>query len=133
MIIDASETHVVLKKFCQQYPYRNNRAYMCNDFFLYDLETGSMRTIWSASTQAIGSPAPDAIPVPSVQKVNDGYRYDWTGLFPSDNIPSKMEIHNLYLRKKSVTGENHLTCIDTTAQKNRGTENEMCEGSLFKQ
>ncbi|MEC5164229.1 MULTISPECIES: hypothetical protein [unclassified Janthinobacterium] len=127
---EASSSHAIIKKSCLRYNYKPGRYFMSVDYYLYDFEIAIMRNIWRSSVQ-INSPLPEAKPTPAVKKIKNGYRFDWIGMFPSDNLPSKMEIHNTYLREKDKKGSNVLICTDTSAPRNKGIENEMCEGEVL--
>jgi hypothetical protein len=126
-IVEASKAHALIRYVCPKKEYRPGKFYMSNQFFLYDVETGTARSIWHAAAFMKDTPYPAANPKPAVKLISDGYKFDWVGDFPSDSAPSKMEIHNKYVRQPN-NGKLALVCVDMSNPKKPAVENEMCEG-----
>jgi hypothetical protein len=127
-VIDGAPGYALIKKTCPKYEYRPERFFRSTDYYIYDEKTNTMRGIWSASTQIdTSTPFPSAKPEIKVKRIKDGYKFDWTGLFPSDNPPTPMTIHNIYKQEVGKDGRKLLYCYDATNPSRPIKENEMCE------
>jgi len=127
-VIDGAPGYALIKKTCSIHEYKPGRFFRSTDYFLYDQKTNTAREIWSASTQlAASTPFPTAKPEIVIKRLNDGYKLDWTGMFPSDNQPSRMTIHNIYMQEVGKGGKPLLSCYDATNPSRLLKENEMCE------
>ena len=127
-VLEASAGHVLLRKVCLKTETAPGRYHMGVDYYLYDFDTATMRYIWRAAVSEKDAHMPHATPTPSLKIISNGYRFDWSGLFPSDNKPSKMVLHNSYTRVFEKSGASGLLCTDLSAPKGEGVEDEMCEG-----
>lgn len=130
-IVEASSSYAVVKKICPLSEYVAGKYFMQAEYYLYDQESSTMRTIWSAALTNPDAEFPDATPELAMKAIKDGYRLDWTGLFPEDGKWKKTSIHNNYLRKKDSAGKGYLQCSDATAKGKDGLENELCEGGIL--
>lgn len=131
-VIDGSVDYALIKKTCPKHEYRDQRFYRGTDYYIYDMKSNTMRGIWSASTMLdTSSPFPSAKPEIALKKIKDGYQFDWTGMFPSDNSPKQMQIHNLYKRERDTKGGYALVCYDASTPSRPLKENEMCESDTL--
>lgn len=131
-VLDGGADFALIKKTCPKYEYRDQRFYRGTDYYLYDVKTNTMRGIWAASTMIdTSSPFPSAKPEVSLKKIRDGYQFDWIGMFPSDNPPKQMKIHNFYKREPVKNGGFALVCYDATTPARPVKENEMCESDTL--
>ena len=131
-VIDAGIDYALIKKTCPKQEYRPQRFFRGTDYYIYDQKTNTMRSIWSASTQIdTSTPFPTAKPEVSIKSLKDGYRFDWTGVLPSDNPPVSATIHNFYKREADQNGRLALVCYDTTDRQHPIKENEMCESETL--
>jgi hypothetical protein len=127
-VIDGAPGYALIKKTCPKHEYKPDRFFRGTDYFIYDQKTSTMREIWSASTQiGISTPFPTAKPEVIIKRIKDGYKFDWTGPFPSDNPPTPMTIHNVYKQEVGKDGRPQLSCYDATTPSRPLKENEMCE------
>ncbi len=131
IIIEASAGHALLRMVCLKTETAPGRYHMGVDYYLYDFETATMRNIWRAAVNDKDAHMPHATPTPSLKIIPNGYRFDWSGVFPSDNQPSKMVLHNSYTRVIEKSGAKGLLCTDLGAPKGKGVEDEMCEGGIL--
>ncbi|GJJ04318.1 hypothetical protein RugamoR64_48560 [Duganella rhizosphaerae] len=130
-IVEASAAHALVRMACLQAETAPGRYHMGVDYYLYDAETAQMRNIWRAAVTDKNARMPDAKPVPSLKLIPNGYRFDWSGIQPSDNKPSKTVLHNSYIRSTEKSGAKVLLCTDLNAPKGQGVEDEMCEGGIL--
>lgn len=133
-VIEAGMDYALVKKICPKQEYRPQKFYRGSDYYIYDQKTNTMREIWSASTQIdSSSPFPTAKPEISIKKVKEGYEFNWNGMFPSDNPPKSMTIHNIYKREVDEKGRQSLVCYDASDRRHLIKENEMCESASLEQ
>lgn len=85
------------------------------DYFLYDLETGSMRSIWANTVTGKGAPLPYADPGPVLTVAPDGYRFDWK---PRPESKGDQFERHISFQRKLVNGAKELMCTDRTLPKN---------------
>lgn len=130
-VIEASAVHALVSMACFQTEYAPGHYHMGIDYYLYDEEAGVMRNIWAAAVRDKSARMPDAKPVPSLKVTPAGYRFDWSGVQPSDGKPATMVLHNSYVRSVAKTGDKFLLCTNLSAPKNTGVEDEMCEGGIL--
>ncbi|MQA18139.1 hypothetical protein [Rugamonas rivuli] len=130
-IVQAGADYAILKKICPLNEYAPNRYHMSADYYLFDQKTATARSVWSASVTNKESDFPDADPEVTIKKIDNGYRFDWTGLFPSDGKPTKQTIHNVYTYIPSGKIGAGLLCRDATRPKSEGAESDMCEGGFL--
>jgi hypothetical protein len=123
-VIDASAKHAVVRRVCNEYEFRPNRFLASVDYFIYDAETATMRSIWRNEVTKQGAPLPLAKPVPVVRLLPDGYLFDWKSQGIGNASDGPAEIHTSYLRN----GAGSLACTDIAAPKGQGTEAGNCEG-----
>ncbi|HEY0491474.1 MAG TPA: hypothetical protein VGD30_18335, partial [Telluria sp.] len=126
-VIDASAKHAIVRRVCNEYEFRPNRFVASVDYFLYDAETVTMRSIWHNEVTKKGSPLPLAKPVPMVRILPTGYQFDWKSQALSKDSEGPVEIHTSYLRK-DIAGARNLICTDIAAPKGEGLEAGYCEG-----
>ncbi|MTW10514.1 hypothetical protein GM658_07840 [Pseudoduganella eburnea] len=126
-VIDASAKHAVLRRVCNEYEFRPNRFVASVDYFIYDADTSTMRSIWHNEVTKKGSPLPVAKPVPMVRVLPNGYQFDWQAQNLNNISEGPTEIHTTYLRK-NVEGARSLICTDNAAPKGEGLEAGYCEG-----
>ena len=130
-VVEASAAHALLRMSCLKAEYAPGRYHMGVDYYLYDVETATMRTIWEASVNDKDAHLPDAKPTPSLKTIANGYRFDWTGVKPSNSRPSTTVLHNSYTRSVEKTGLKVLLCTNLSAPKGKGVEDDMCEGGVL--
>ena len=130
-VVQAGIDYVIFKKICPIIEYASNRYHMSTDYYLFDQKTATARSIWSASLTNKECEFPDADPEPTVVQTDNGYRFDWTGLFPADAKPTKQTIHNIYTYIPMGKKGAGLLCRDTTQPKSAGIESDMCEGTVL--
>ena len=130
-VVEASAAHVLVRMSCLKTEYTPGRYHMGVDFYLYDAETGGMRTIWEASLNDKDAHLPNAKPTPSLKIIPNGYRFDWSGVQPSNSKPSMTTLHNSYVRRTEKSGSKILLCTNLSAPKGQGVEDEMCEGGIL--
>lgn len=127
-VIDGAPGYALIKKTCSIHEYKPGRFFRSTDYFLYDQKTNTAREIWSASTQlGATTPFPTAEPEIVIKRLKNGYKFDWVGMFPSDNPPSPTAIHNIYKQETGKNGQLLLACYDATNPSRLLRENEMCE------
>jgi hypothetical protein len=130
-IIEASSAHALVRMTCFQYEYAPGRYNMGVDYYLYDAQTAVMRNIWRAAISDKHGRMPHARPTPSLKIIPNGYRFDWSGVQPSNGQPSTTVLHNTYIRTPDKSGEKVLLCTNLNAPKGEGLEDEMCEGGIL--
>ncbi len=130
-VIEASAAHALIRKTCFRAEYAPGRYSMSIEYYLYDAETAVMRNIWRATVSDKKAHMPDAKPTPTLKTLPNGYRFDWSGIQPSDSPPSTTTIHNSYVRNIEKVGEKELLCTNLSAPKGQGIEDEMCEGGIL--
>ena len=123
--------HALVSMTCFQNEYAPGRYHMGVDYYLYDQETGVMRNIWGAAVNDKNAKMPDAKPVPSLKVTPTGYRFDWSGVQPSDGKPSTTVLHNSYVRSVAKNGDKFLLCTNLSAPRGTGVEDDMCEGGIL--
>ncbi|NMM26956.1 MAG: hypothetical protein HHJ12_06630 [Glaciimonas sp.] len=128
-ILDASPTHALIRKNCRLHEYGRGHISMGVEYFLYDIETATMRSIWIGNSDDKTAAFPQAKPSPTIKKIANGYQFNWTGVDASNIKRGKYSIHNKYLREIDPKSRKvYLICTDMTAPKGEGIENELCEG-----
>lgn len=130
-VTEASPIHALVSLTCYQYEYAPNRYHMGIDYYLYDAETAVMRNIWNSAVSDKNARTPEPKPIPSIKIVANGYRFDWSGIQPSNAKPSRTTLHNSYIRSTSKNGDKVLLCTNLSAPKGGGVEDEMCEGGIL--
>ncbi len=126
-IVDASDKHAVIQKSCPRIQYRTGKFFSGVTYYLYDVQTATMRDIWRASAVGSKDPLPLADPAPSMKIIDNGYLFDWKGSHPGGSSTTPATIRNKYVRKVE-NNKQILACIDMKVQ-GGAVENEMCEGS----
>jgi hypothetical protein len=128
-ILDASSAYALIKKTCLLFEYRHDRFSMGVEYFLYDMETAAMRSMWVGGTTDKMSRLPQAKPSPVIKKLSNGYQFDWTGVDVSDKQRGKYSIHNKYVRVMDPKSKKmSLRCTDMAVPKGEGIENDLCGG-----
>lgn len=130
-VVEASAAHALLRMACLKTETAPGRYHMGVEYYLYDLETATMREIWRAAVQDKNAHMPDAKPKPTLKIIPNGYRFDWKGVQPSDNPPSITTLHNSYTRSTDKSGVKGLLCTNLSAPKGEGVEDDMCEGGIL--
>lgn len=108
-IVEASASHALVRHTCNTFEYRRNKFMSSVDYFLYDLETGSMRSIWANTVTGKGAPLPYADPAPVLKLAHDGYKFDWKPR--PENQGEQFERH-ISFQRKLVNGAKELICSD---------------------
>jgi len=129
-IVEASPAHALIRHVCPKKEYQPGKFYMSNQYFLYDVETGTATSIWLAAASGKETPFPSARPHPTVQPIRGGYMVKWAGDFPGDSPSGKIELRNKYM-PQSVSGKRSLVCIDVSDPGAPAVENGMCEGEAL--
>lgn len=132
-VIEASAVHALIRKTCFRAEYTPGHYNMSIEYYLYDMETAVMRNIWRAVVSDKNARMPDAKPTPTLKVLANGYRFDWSGVQPSDSPPSTTVIHNIYTRNMEKNEGKGLLCTNVSAPKGQGIEDEMCEGGILPQ
>ena len=130
-VTEASATHALVRKICLLMEYAPDRYTMGVDYYLYDEQTSEMRNIWRAVVSDKNASMPKAKPTPTLKVIPNGYRFDWTGIQPSDSPPSTTVLHNSYTRITEKDGTKALLCTNLAAPKGQGVEDDMCEGGIL--
>jgi hypothetical protein len=126
-VIDATAKHAVLRRVCNEYEFRPNRFVASVDYFIYDVDTTTLRSIWRNEVTKKGAPLPVAKPVPMLRILPNGYQFDWQAQNLSKVSEGPAEIHTSFLRK-TVNGARSLICTDNAAPKGESLEAGYCEG-----
>lgn len=117
-ILDASSTYAMIEKSCSISEYAPGKYHMGVDYYLYDMQTATLRSVWEGSSTEKASPFPRPKPAPQVKKISNGYQLDWSATDPSNKQDGKISIHTKYVREKDrQTGKTELVCTDLTAAK----------------
>lgn len=121
-VIDASDLHILLKRVCRKFDYRPGRFARSVTYYLYDKPTGTMRDIWTASVGGNDDPLPDAKPTPAIKRVDNGYQFDRSGIYPENTSRQPLEIHDRFLRVLDGS-ERTLSCtnVSTGAERSATT------------
>jgi len=128
-VVDASSTHAVIKKSCLQFEYKPKRFHKEIEYFLYDMPTGSMRSIWNAATEDTTLVGPMVTPNPVFRSTKNGYQLDWTVTDISKSATEKYKVRTSYVREKQKGGKSvSLVCTDLTGAKGENVEQGVCEG-----
>ena len=109
-VLETSEVHVLLEMTCQVFEYRPNRFSGGVTYYLYDQPTGTMREIWRAGVSGKDDRLPFAEPRPALTRLDNGYQFDWTGVYPGSAPGEHYELHNRFTRKQ----EGKDTILDCT-------------------
>lgn len=109
-VLEASDVHVLLEMTCQVFEYRPNRFSGGVTYYLYDQPTGMMREIWRAGVSEKDDRLPFAEPRPALTRLDNGYQFDWTGVYPGSAPGEHYELHNRFTRKQ----EGKDTILDCT-------------------
>lgn len=125
-IIGASASHVLVQHTCNAFEYRPNKFKSSVDYFLYDLETASMRSIWANSSTGKGSPLPSADPEPKLKVVARGFEFDWQPRQENRGGQSQHERH-MSFQRKLIGGKKELVCYDRTFPKSEAEGNGSCQ------
>jgi hypothetical protein len=130
-VLEASNGHVVFRKVCKPFEYLRNRVYMSNEFYLYDVQTATIRNLWTAIGDQKGAAMLEANPPIVVRHTANGYRFDWAGMHPGEDGPVKMHIRNVYTREKNGKLAGTLSCTDLNFPGKEGLESESCQGGIL--
>ncbi|QYF93708.1 hypothetical protein KY495_00240 [Massilia sp. PAMC28688] len=130
-VLDASRDHAVFRKVCIPFEYSRDRVFMSNQFFLYDVQTATVRTLWTAMRDQKGDRMPEADPPITVKITASGYRFDWAGVHPGEDGPVKMNIRNVYTRQKVGKPDASLSCADLNFPGKEGLESESCQTGIL--
>lgn len=112
-IIDASKDHAIIRMYCFALKNKHGKYYRSTDYFLYDMKTADMRSIWSSWMEDKDVKLPYPHPIPAVKKTSYGYQMDWTGINENDPKRKQYSIHTKYVRKiNPKTGKFFMDCVD---------------------
>lgn len=129
--LEASSGHAVFRKVCKPFEYPRNRVFMSNQFYLYDVQTATVRVLWTALGDQKGAHMPKADPPIKVKTTATGYRFDWAGVHPGEGGPVNMNIRNIYTREKSGKLAGTLSCADLNFPGKEGLESESCQDGIL--
>ena len=130
-VLEASSGHAVFRMVCLAFEDRPNRVFMSNQFFLYDVQTATVRNLWTAMRDQKGDRMPEADPPIKVKTTATGYRFDWAGVHPGEDGPIKKNIRNVYTREKSGKQAGTLSCADLNFPGKEGFESESCQTGIL--
>jgi hypothetical protein len=130
-VLEASSGHAVFRMVCKPFEYPRNRVFMSNQFYLYDVQTATVRNLWTAMRDQKGDRMPEADPPIKVKTTATGYRFDWAGVHPGEDGPIKMNIRNVYTREKSGKLAGNLSCADLNFPGKEGFESESCQTGIL--
>ena len=130
-VLEASSGHAVFQKVCMPFKYPRNRVFMSNQFYLYDVQTASVRNLWTAFGDEKTARLPEADPPITVKVTPTGYRFDWAGVQTGEDGPIKMNIRNVYTREKSGKHAGTLSCADLNFPGKEGFESESCQSGIL--
>lgn len=126
-VTEASSNHAILRRVCNEFEFRPNRFVASVDYFLYDVETATLRSIWHNEVTTKDAPLPVAKPIPTVRIAPNGYQFDWLAQSLNVSAAGPSEVHTSYMRQKT-DGVISLVCTDRNAPKGEGLEAGFCEG-----
>lgn len=130
-VLEASEVHVLLEMTCQLFEYRPNRFSGGVTYYLYDQPTGMMREIWRAGVSGKDDRLPFAEPRPALKRLDDGYQFDWSGVYPGSAPGEHLELHNRFTRKREGK-EPILDCTNVAPGATLEPEDQStCEGAYL--
>ena len=130
-VLEASEVHVLLEMTCQVFEYRPNRFSGGVTYYLYDQPTGMMREIWRAGVSGKDDRLPFAEPRPALTRHDNGYQFDWTGIYPGSAPGEDYELHNRFTRKQEGK-ELILDCTNVAPGATLEPEDQStCEGAYL--
>lgn len=125
-VIEASSSHAVITRLCPIYEYAPNRFHMSTEYYLYDLPTATMRSLWALDASDKKTPFPYPSVEPHVKKIANGYQLDWIAIDSSTN--RKLSMHTKYVREfDKKDNKTYLVCTDLTAPKDEEHDG-ACEG-----
>lgn len=128
--VDAGLGYAIINKICPRHKYRQERYFTKSDYYLYDATSSTLRSIWSASTTTSTSSFPSATPEVSVQKIQNGFNFRWTGLYPSDNPAAIIMIDNVYKYEVGKNKKINLVCYDISDPNAPLAEDGTCSGEV---
>lgn len=124
-VSEASTKHALIRLHCYPVEYRPNKFRASVNYYLYDVETSMMRSIWRRTASGKDAPAPYAEPDLALQLVPNGYKFDWIERQPGLPAKERSEAHAVYLRK-NIEGKRVLACTDTSSPKGGAFEDGVC-------
>jgi len=124
-ILEASARHTLIQHTCNKTEYRPNKFHSSVNYFLYDLETASMRSIWTNSAFGKHAPLPSAEPNPKLKVVAGGYKFDWQPSKENRDGESQFERH-MSFQRKLVGAKKELVCFDHTFPKSEAEGSGAC-------
>ena len=126
-VVTASKQYAVIRKSCLLHQYKKDRYSMGATYYIYDVGTHTMRTIWQSQTNGQDDPFPDPNSDPMVIAVKNGIRINWKATYPAEGKTRSFNIKTFYLRKKSYDNT-ELVCFDLSAPSSENAEVGACEG-----
>ena len=130
-VLEASDVHVLLEMTCQVFEYRPNRFSGGVTYYLYDQPTGMMREIWRAGVSGKDDRLPFAEPRPALTRLDDGYQFDWTGVYPGSAPGENYELHNRFTRMQEGK-DTILDCTNVAPGATSEPEDQStCEGAIL--
>lgn len=130
-VLEASSGHAVFRMVCKPFEYPRNRVFMSNQFYLYDVQTATVRNLWTVFGDEKTARFPEADPPITVQITATGYRFDWAGVQTGEDGPIKMNIRNVYTREKTGKLAGTLSCADLNFPGREGFESESCQTGIL--
>jgi len=128
-VVDAGFDYAVIQVNCFLYQFAPKRFYGSEEFFLYDMQTASMRSIWDAGISDNSVQGRLVSPNPTVKKISNGYTLIWNVKDRSKSATETYKVRASYIRSTEKNGTHAvLTCTDLTAPKGENIEVGICEG-----
>lgn len=129
-VVDAGFDYAVIQVNCFLYQFAPKRFYGSEEFFLYDMQTASMRSIWDAGISDNSVQGPLVSPKPTMKKISNGYTLIWNVKDRSKSATETYKVFASYIRHTEKNGTHPvLTCTDLTAPKGENIEVGICEGT----
>jgi hypothetical protein len=129
-VISASQRHAFINKDCPAFEYKANRSAMSSEYILYDIETGTTKSIWYA-TASKGEKFPFADPTPDVKLEKNGYRFQWTGIYPGVSGDTVSLNSSFSVARDPESGKKYLECRDLRRTKQEQLDSEACQGLML--
>lgn len=129
-VVTATKEFAVVRKSCMLYEYKPGRFSMGATYYLYDVPSHTMRTIWQSQTNGQNDPFPDPSTEPKVTALADGVKIDWRATYPAEGKVRSLSMQTRYTR--TVTGNKlELVCTDLSALAGENVEVGACEGGAL--
>lgn len=127
----ATKSYAVVRKSCMLHEYKPNRYSMGSTYYLYDVETRTMRTVWQSQTSGRDDPFPDPSVEPTVTASDDSITIKWKATYPSEGKVRSLVVNTRYVRS-NTSASRELVCTDLSAPVNENIEVGACEGGALR-